>query len=297
MNQPPDLPPLREVIRQHKLTTRKSLGQNFILDLNITERIARAADICSNDTVLEVGPGPGGLTRALLERGAQHIVAIERDSRCLPALEEIAMAFPGRLTFIEGDALTMGLAEAAPLLESAKSKSAKLAKPKPSKIVSNLPYNIATPLLTRWLLSQHWPPWWSSLTLMLQREVAKRITAQPGTRTYGRLSVISQWRTHPRVIFNVNPQAFTPPPAVTSTVVHFEPIAYPFDVPSDALERVTAVAFGQRRKMLRNSLKTLTKDLETLLDDSGLDSSYRAENLTPEDFCHLTRALITQQGG
>ncbi|MEO0363833.1 MAG: 16S rRNA (adenine(1518)-N(6)/adenine(1519)-N(6))-dimethyltransferase RsmA [Pseudomonadota bacterium] len=269
------LPPLREVIARHGLAAKKSLGQNFLLDLNLTGRIARAAAPLGETDVLEIGPGPGGLTRALLANGARRVVAIERDSRCLAALEEVAARWPDRLEVIEGDALAVDPRDH---LEG------------PAQIVANLPYNVGTALFVRWMGGPDWPPWWSRATLMFQKEVAQRIVARPGEKAYGRLSVLTQWRSEARIAFEVSPKAFTPPPKVTSAVVSIRPSAPVADAPADALERTTAAAFGQRRKMLRQSLKTLG-DAERLLERAGVDGVRRAETLTPEEFCALARAL------
>jgi len=270
------LPPLREVIARHGLATRKALGQNFLLDLNLTGRIARAAGPLEGHDVVEVGPGPGGLTRALLDNGARRVIAIERDARCLPALQEIAAAYPGRLTIVEGDALETDMAALAV---------------RPTRIVANLPYNIATPLLVGWLQSDPWPPWYSSLTLMFQREVAERIVAAPGSKAYGRLGVLAQWRTRPRILFDVDRRAFTPPPAVTSSVVELVPREAPL-APANprALEIVVAAAFGQRRKMLRASLKSLGRDPSAIIEAAGAAPTQRAEELSVEQFCALARA-------
>lgn len=275
------LPPLREVIARHGLAAKKSLGQNFLLDLNLTRRIARAAGPLEGSTIYEVGPGPGGLTRALLAEGAARVIAVERDERCLAALKDIADAYPGRLDIVSGDALKMD--EAALLAE--------LNVAGPVRIASNLPYNIGSALLVKWLTSETWPPAWQSLTLMFQREVAERLIALPRSKAYGRLSVLTQWRTRARILFDISPRAFTPPPKVTSAVVHIEPLAAPAApcVLSD-LEAVTASAFGNRRKMLRQSLKTLTPDAEALVRAAGLDPTSRAEQLTIADFAALARA-------
>ncbi len=280
------LPPLRDVIAKHGLRARKSLGQNFLLDLNLTRKIARAAAPLEGHAVIEIGPGPGGLTRALLLEGAEKVIAVERDSRVVPALNEIAGRWPDRLEVIEGDALKVDqamLAEKTGL---------------PVKVVANLPYNIATPLLTGWLLSEPWPSWWHSLTLMFQREVADRITASPGSRSFGRLAVLSQWRSHARRLFDIPPAAFTPPPKVTSSVVQITPLPEPVENCSpNALQKVTAAAFGQRRKMLRKALKSITKDPEALLSMAGLDGTRRAEELDVHDFCRLARCHEQQSGG
>ncbi len=271
------LPPLRDVIAEHGLSARKSLGQNFLLDLNLTRKIARRAGDLSQCDVLEVGPGPGGLTRALLMEGARRVVAIERDPRCLPALEQIAAAYPGRLEIIQGDALAV---DTTALLNG------------PVRIVANLPYNVGTELLVRWLTPDSWPPSWASLTLMFQREVAQRIVATPGSKAYGRLAVLAQWRTEPRLAFDLPPRAFTPPPKVTSSVVHFEALPEP-RYPADAnrLQKVVAAAFGQRRKMLRASLKGFGPDISDRLESLGIDPTARAETLDLESFCRLARDL------
>lgn len=271
------LPPLGEVIRRHGLQAKKSLGQNFLLDLNLTGRIARAVGPQDGTDIVEVGPGPGGLTRALLMEGAKRVVAIERDRRFLPALEEIAAAYPGRLEIIGADALKMDFGSITHA---------------PARIAANLPYNIATPLAISWLSAEPWPPWWERATLMFQKEVAERIVAAPGTSAYGRLSVISQWRSRCQELFTVNPRAFTPPPKVTSAVVEFVPIAEPRNAPSLAtLERVTAAAFGQRRKMLRSSLKRIADDVGALCDAAGLDPTMRAEEISVDGFVELARQV------
>ena len=252
------LPPLRDVLDRHDLFAKKSLGQNFLLDLNLTAKIARQAGPLEGYDVVEIGPGPGGLTRAILAEGAARVIAVERDARCLPALQEIADHYPDRLVVIEGDAL--------------KEHYAPQVK-RPARIIANLPYNVATPLLTGWLLSEPWPSWFSSMTLMFQKEVAERICAEPGSKSYGRLSILSQWRTRPHIAFDVGPKAFTPPPKVTSSVVVFEPIEKPMQCEAKNLERVTAAGFGQRRKMLRASLKPLGG--QDLLDKAGIDGERR----------------------
>ncbi len=269
------LPPLREVIAAHGLSARKALGQNFLLDLNLTRRIARAGGPLAESHIVEIGPGPGGLTRALLLEGAPHVTAIERDRRALPALQEIAAAAPGRLTVVENDALGFDYA--------------KLRDGRPVRIVANLPYNIATPLLVGWLSLEPWPPCWSSLTLMFQREVADRIVAAPRSKAYGRLAVLTQWRATAKRLFDVPARAFTPPPKVTSAVVRLEPRADAEPLPVAAIETVTAAAFGQRRKMLRASLKQLWPDPEPILQEHGIGPTLRAEDLTVEDFLHLAR--------
>ena len=269
------LPPLRQVIAAHDLSARRSLGQNFLLDLNLTRRIARAGGPLAGCRIVEVGPGPGGLTRALLLEGADDVVAIERDRRALPALAEIAAAAPGRLIAVEGDALAFDYPE--------------LARDKPVRIVANLPYNIATPLLIGWLSVDPWPPWWLSLTLMFQREVAERIVAVPGNKVFGRLSVLTQWRAVPKLLFEVPPRAFTPPPKVTSAVVRLEPRANAERVPVRALETITAAAFGQRRKMLRSSLKSVWPDADAQLEAVEIDPELRAEQVPVEGFLRLAK--------
>ncbi|MFV0475061.1 MAG: 16S rRNA (adenine(1518)-N(6)/adenine(1519)-N(6))-dimethyltransferase RsmA [Pikeienuella sp.] len=272
---PDGLSPLREVIARHGLSARKSLGQNFLLDLNLTGRIARAGAPLAETEVVEIGPGPGGLTRALLLGGARKVIAIERDARCLAALEEVAARWPGRLEVIAGDAMKI---DPRPYLNG------------PAQIIANLPYNVGTALLTGWMGGEDWPPWWSRLTLMFQKEVAQRITAAPGGGAYGRLAVLCQWRAEARIAFEVSPRAFTPPPKVTSAVVTIAPKAPIATVAPRALERVAAAAFGQRRKMLRQSLKPLG-DAAALLAAAGIDGERRAETLSLEEFCALARAL------
>lgn len=275
------LPPLRDVIAAHGISARKSLGQNFLLDLNLTRRIARAAGPLENAIVYEVGPGPGGLTRALLAEGAARVIAVERDDRCLAALSELAAAYPGQLEIVSADAL--GVDERKLLGEASTHE--------PVRIAANLPYNIGTALLVKWLTARDWPPFWSSLTLMFQREVAERIAAKPGTKSYGRLSVLAQWRSRAQILFDVSPRAFTPPPKVTSAIVRIEPLAEPVSPARLAdLEAVTAAAFGQRRKMLRQSLKKLTPGTETLLQAAGIDPQSRAERLSVTEFAMLARA-------
>ena len=276
MNAADALPPLREVIRRHELSARKSLGQNFLLDLNLTGRIARAAGPLGGVTVLEVGPGPGGLTRALLADGA-NVIAVERDERALAALAEIAEHYPGRLQVIGGDALTFDIA---PYLGKG-----------PLRVVANLPYNIATALLVSWLTAEPWPPWYDRLTLMFQREVAERIVAGPGSKTYGRLSVLAGWRAEAKILFDIAPSAFVPPPKVTSSVVQLVPRAAPLACTRRALERVTEAAFGQRRKMLRQSLKQLGVDPIPLLETAGVDPTARAEDIPVEGFVALARGI------
>jgi len=271
---PSGLPPLREIIARYGIAARKSLGQNFILDLNLTRRIARAAGPLDGSSVIEIGPGPGGLTRALLAEGARRVIAIERDPRCLAALGEIALCYPGRLELVAGDALALD--------------PAALSEP-PRKIVANLPYNIATALLLRWLnrIGEY-----QSLVLMFQREVAQRLVAPPRSPAYGRLSILVQWLTEPKILFDLPPRAFVPPPRVTSSVVLLMPRASPLAPASKpVLERVTAAAFGQRRKMLRSSLKTLGVPVEKLLASTGIAPTARAEELSIVEFCALARAV------
>ena len=277
MTQIDTLPPLRAVIANHGLTARKSLGQNFLLDLNLTAKIARHVGDLSQSDVLEIGPGPGGLTRGLLSEGARRVLAIEKDSRCIPALEEIAAAYDGRLTVIEGDAL-----EVDPLTHLQK----------PIQIAANLPYNIGTELLVRWLTPPEWPPFWESLTLMFQREVAERIVAKPGSKAYGRLALLAQWRSDAAIVLNLPPEAFTPPPKVSSAVVHLKALEKPrFEADAKTLERVVAKAFNQRRKMLRAALKGLAPDLEDRLLAAGIKPTDRAEVIGLEQFCALARAI------
>lgn len=271
------LPPLREVIATHGLSAKKSLGQNFLLDLNLTAKIARQAGDLSGCDVLEVGPGPGGLTRGLLAEGARRVLAVEKDARCLPALAEIADAYPGRLEVINGDALQVDvLGHLTP----------------PIRIVANLPYNVGTELLVRWLTPAEWPPFWSSLTLMFQKEVAERIVAQPGAKAYGRLAILAQWRAEARIVMTLPPEAFTPPPKIHSAVVHLEARDTPL-YPADPaiLSRVVAAAFNQRRKMLRASLKGVAPGIEDLLAEAGLEPTMRAEQVSLEGFCALARAV------
>jgi 16S rRNA (adenine1518-N6/adenine1519-N6)-dimethyltransferase len=273
-----ELPPLREVIATHGLAAKKSLGQNFLLDLNLTRRIARAAGPLEGETVYEVGPGPGGLTRALLAEGAGRVIAVERDARCIPALEQIAAAYPGKLQIIEDDALAL---DEAKLFDT------------PVRVAANLPYNVGTALLVKWLSAETWPPFWKSLTLMFQREVAERLVAKPDTEHYGRLSVLTQWRANAKIQFDVSRSAFVPPPKITSSVVRIEPLAKPVAEARLAdLERITAAAFGQRRKMLRQSLKTLSQDAENLVKQAGLDPTARAETLSVSDFAALARTFF-----
>ena len=271
------LPPLREVIAQHQLTAKKQLGQNFLLDLNLTAKIARQAGDLAGSDILEIGPGPGGLTRGLFAEGARRVLAVEKDPRCLPALEEIAAAYPGRLNIIQGDALEVDpLAHLTP----------------PVRIAANLPYNVGTELLVRWLTPPAWPPIWSSLTLMFQREVAERIIAQPGSKAYGRLAILAQWRTEARIVLNLPPEAFTPPPKVSSAVVHLDALPAPrFEADAANLSRVVAAAFNQRRKMLRAALKGLAPDIEDRLLAAGIAPTERAEQVSLEAFCALAREI------
>lgn len=271
---PDGLPPLRAVLEAYGLVAKKSFGQNFILDLNLTRRIARLCGDTSNSTVVEVGPGPGGLTRALLIEGAKRVVAVEKDERCLPILADVAARYPGQLDVHHRDATGI---DWRPILGSDR-----------AVIAANLPYGVATVLLTGWLEAEPWPPWWSRMVLMFQREVADRIVAPPGNKIYGRLSVLSQWRAIPRIALTLPPEAFTPPPKISSAVVVFEPRLAPHPACAAAtLARVTAAAFGQRRKMLRQSLKALTPEADALLDASGIEPSLRAEQLSVRDFAQL----------
>jgi 16S rRNA (adenine1518-N6/adenine1519-N6)-dimethyltransferase len=271
------LPPLKDVIARHGIAAKKALGQNFLLDLNLTARIARAAGDLTGADVLEVGPGPGGLTRGLLAEGARQVLAIEKDSRCLPALEEISEAYPGRLSVLNADALEVDpLAHLVP----------------PIKVVANLPYNVGTELLVRWLTPKDWPPAWESLTLMFQKEVAERIVAQAGDKAYGRLALLAQWRTDARIVLTLPPEAFSPPPKVHSAVVHLKALETPrFPADAKVLERVVAMAFNQRRKMLRAALKGLTPDLEDKLIVAGIKPTDRAETVDLERFCALARIV------
>lgn len=275
-----DLPPLRDVIARHGLAASKALGQNFLLDGQLLDRIAAIPGPLANASVYEVGPGPGGLTRALLKAGA-HVVAVERDKRCLPALAELGSAFPDQLRIIEADALQISLPEVLP---------------QGGHILSNLPYNVGTALLVQWLTGAQWPPRWASLTLMFQREVADRIVAQPGQAAYGRLSILGQWRSAARIALPVHRSAFTPPPKVMSAVVHITPKAAPDGVDAAIMEQVTAAAFGQRRKMLRQSLKSVPGAL-ACLDICGISSDRRAETLCVDEFVALGRALSSYRSG
>ena len=271
------LPPLREVIKAHDLVAKKQLGQNFLLDLNLTAKIARLAGDLSGCDVLEVGPGPGGLTRGLLVEGARRVLAVEKDPRCLPALEEIAAAYPGRLEVICGDALEVdALAHLTP----------------PVRVVANLPYNVGTELLIRWLTPKLWPPFWDSLTLMFQKEVAERIVAKTRTEHYGRLALLAQWHCDARIVLTLPPEAFTPAPKVHSAVVHLTRLPGPrFPADEKILARITAMAFNQRRKMLRSSLKSLGPEIEERLRAAGIEPTARAEEISLEGFCALAREM------
>lgn len=277
MSQIDTLPPLRDVIATHDLSARKSLGQNFLLDLNLTAKIARQAGDLTGCDVLEIGPGPGGLTRGLLSEGARRVLAIEKDPRCLPALNEIAQAYPDRLLVIEGDALDID-----PLVHLTP----------PIRVAANLPYNVGTELLVRWLTPKDWPPFWDSLTLMFQREVAQRIVAQPGSKAYGRLAILAQWRAEADIVLSLPPGAFTPPPKVSSAVVHLKALAEPrFPAKAATLSRIVAAGFGQRRKMLRASLKSVAPDIEDRMREAGIKPTDRAEQIPLEGFCALARAV------
>ncbi|WP_370283168.1 16S rRNA (adenine(1518)-N(6)/adenine(1519)-N(6))-dimethyltransferase RsmA [Pseudooceanicola sp.] len=271
------LPPLREVIATHGLSAKKALGQNFLLDLNLTAKIARLAGDMSGCDVLEIGPGPGGLTRGLLAEGAHRVLAIEKDARCLPALSEIAAAYPGRLEVVNGDALEVDpLAHLTP----------------PIRIAANLPYNVGTELLVRWLTPDAWPPFWDSLTLMFQKEVAERIVAAPGSKAYGRLALLAQWRAEAEIVLTLPPGAFTPPPKVSSAVVHLTALPEPrYPADPKVLERVVAMAFNQRRKMLRAALRGLAPDIQDRLEASGIKPTDRAETVSLEQFCALARNI------
>ncbi|MGR3634155.1 MAG: 16S rRNA (adenine(1518)-N(6)/adenine(1519)-N(6))-dimethyltransferase RsmA [Limimaricola soesokkakensis] len=272
-----DLPPLREVIETHGLRAKKTLGQNFLLDLNLTARIARAAGDLAGSDILEIGPGPGGLTRGLLAEGARRVLAIEKDARCMPALEEIAARYPGRLQVIEGDALEVDpLAHLTP----------------PIRVAANLPYNVGTELLVRWLTPKEWPPFWESLTLMFQREVAERIVAAPGSKAYGRLAILAQWRASARIVLDLPPQAFVPAPKVSSAVVHLTALPAPrFPADPAVLSRVVAAGFNQRRKMLRASLKGVAPGIEDHLAAAGIPPTERAEQVGLEAWCALARSV------
>ena len=272
------LPPLKDVISRHQLRAKKSLGQNFLLDLNLTSKIARYAGNLDQFDILEIGPGPGGLTRSLLNEGARNVVAIEKDSRCIEALEEIQATFPGRLKLLQGDALSTNASEH--LADQV-------------RIIANLPYNIGTELLVRWLTSKTWPSFWQSMTLMFQKEVANRIVASPGSKAYGRLSVMSQWRCDTKIAFNVPASAFTPPPKVESTLVHFESLKEPkFPAEVEVLEFVVSKAFNQRRKMLRGALKGYFQNVEEGLLSIGVLPTKRAEDITVQEYCAMSQILI-----
>jgi 16S rRNA (adenine1518-N6/adenine1519-N6)-dimethyltransferase len=283
MEQIDDLPPLRDVIRRHGLSAKKSLGQNFLLDLNLTARIARAGGPLAGVTVVEVGPGPGGLTRALLAEGARRVIAIERDARAIAALEEIAARYPGRLDIVSGDALGFDA-------------HTQLGQER-ARVVANLPYNIATALLVGWLTAEPWPPWYDALVLMFQREVAMRIVATPGSKVYGRLSVLANWRCETKIMFEVAPTAFVPQPKVTSSLVRLIPRAKPLACDAQALQRLTEAAFGQRRKMLRQSLKSLGVDTAALLAKAGIEPTARAEEIPVQGFVALARIFAGQTNG
>ncbi len=273
-----NLPPLKDVISKYEIRAKKSLGQNFLLDLNLTSKIARYAGNLKQSDVLEIGPGPGGLTRSLLNEGARQVVSIEKDNRCIAALEEIQSLFPGRLRLLQGDALSMNVTQ---YLTD------------PIKIIANLPYNIGTELLIRWLNSKNWPSFWQSMTLMFQKEVANRIVARPGSKAYGRLSVMSQWRCNTKIAFNIPATAFTPPPKVESAVVHFEALNEPkFPAEVDKLEFVVSKAFNQRRKMLRGALKGHFINVEEGLFSIGVLPTKRAENITVQEYCAMSQILI-----
>jgi 16S rRNA (adenine1518-N6/adenine1519-N6)-dimethyltransferase len=272
-----DLPPLREVIREHSLSARKSLGQNFLLDLNLTARIARAAGPLEDATVVEIGPGPGGLTRALLALGAAHVIAVEHDERAIPALEAIARRYPGRLEIVCADAQTF---DPRPYLGTTR-----------ARIVANLPYNIATPLLIGWLSVEPWPPWYDMMVLMFQREVAERIVARENEEAYGRLGVLANWRAETRILFDISPSAFVPQPKVTSSVVRLVPREAPEPCERRALEQVAAAAFNQRRKMLRQSLKSLPADPARLTAAAHIDPTRRAETVPVSGFVAMAREL------
>lgn len=268
------LPPLRDVISRHQLSARKSLGQNFLLDLNLTAKIARQAGSLEDHDIVEVGPGPGGLTRALLSEGARRVIAIEKDTRCIAALNEIADHYPDRLVIVEGDAMEVDIARLTN---------------EPIRIVANLPYNVATELLIGWLTRTDWPPKWRSMTLMFQKEVAERIVASPGQKAYGRLAIASQWRCNAKIALHLPPGAFTPPPKVSSAVVHIDALDEArYDADAKKLELVVAMAFNMRRKMLRSSLKRLGPDIGDKLTSIGIDPTRRAETLSIEEFCRIS---------
>ena len=273
------LPPLRDVISTHSLNAKKSLGQNFLLDLNLTAKIARLAGDLEGYDVLEVGPGPGGLTRGLLASGARRVVALEKDPRCIPALKEIAEVYPGQLDIFNTDALDFDICSHLTV---------------PIRIVANLPYNVGTELLIRWLTPKDWPPFWNTLTLMFQKEVAERIIATPGSKSYGRLAILAQWKSNPKIMMELPPEAFTPPPKVHSAVVHFDALPEPrFPAPAGLLTSTVAMAFNQRRKMLRSSLKSASPNIENVLREAGLEPTARAEEISLEGFCALARRLAS----
>ena len=273
------LPPLRDVISTHSLNAKKSLGQNFLLDLNLTAKIARLAGDLEGYDVLEVGPGPGGLTRGLLASGARRVIALEKDPRCIPALNEIAEVYPGQLDIFNTDALDFDVRSHLTV---------------PIRIVANLPYNVGTELLIRWLTPKDWPPFWNTLTLMFQKEVAERIIATPGSKSYGRLAILAQWKSNPKIMMELPPEAFTPPPKVHSAVVHFDALPEPrFPAPAGLLTSTVAMAFNQRRKMLRSSLKSASPNIENVLREAGLEPTARAEEISLEGFCALARRLAS----
>ena len=273
------LPPLHDVISTHSLNAKKSLGQNFLLDLNLTAKIARLAGDLEGYDVLEVGPGPGGLTRGLLASGARRVIALEKDPRCIPALNEIAEVYPGQLDIFNTDALDFDVRSHLTV---------------PIRIVANLPYNVGTELLIRWLTPKDWPPFWSTLTLMFQKEVAERIIATPGSKSYGRLAILAQWKSNPKIMMELPPEAFTPPPKVHSAVVHFDALPEPrFPAPAGLLTSTVAMAFNQRRKMLRSSLKSASPNIENVLRDAGIEPTARAEEISLEGFCALARRLAS----
>ena len=273
------LPPLREVISTHTLNAKKSLGQNFILDLNLTAKIARLAGSLDDHDILEIGPGPGGLTRGLLSEGARRVVVLEKDVRCMPALEEIKAAYRNKVQIFNADALEF---------------DARRHLTGPVRIVSNLPYNVGTELLIRWLAPGDWPPFWETLTLMFQKEVAERIIAAPGSKAYGRLSILAQWKANAKIVLALPPEAFSPPPKVHSAVVHMTALPEPrFPAPAKLLSSTVAMAFNQRRKMLRSSLKSASKDIEMVLRNAGLEPTARAEEISLEGFCALARGLAS----
>ena len=273
------LPPLHDVISTHSLNAKKSLGQNFLLDLNLTAKIARLAGDLEGYDVLEVGPGPGGLTRGLLASGARRVIALEKDPRCIPALNEIAEVYPGQLDIFNTDALDFDVRSHLTV---------------PIRIVANLPYNVGTALLIRWLTPKDWPPFWNTLTLMFQKEVAERIIATPGSKSYGRLAILAQWKSNPKIMMELPPEAFTPPPKVHSAVVHFDALPEPrFPAPAGLLTSTVAMAFNQRRKMLRSSLKSASPNIENVLREAGLEPTARAEEISLEGFCALARRLAS----